>query len=351
MNRYLKPLNILKSYIYYISNIEHHHGVPVKLWLETTSRCNLACKLCVNKNLATSQKGDMGLPLFKSIVNQVKDYVYQINLFHRGEPLLHPQIIEMIKYANKSHLLTCIHTNATLLNENISMEILQAGLDKLFFSFDSYDKKEYETNKTGANYDSTVKNIINFLQIKKEQGFVKPYTVLQFMEYNNRSDSISSYDRIKKNNFLKNFYGLGLNKVVGRNPHNWGGSLNINNINKNILKEKPAQELTVYEGENKENINLFNKTIKCTFPWYSMTVFFNGKVFPCPQDFMGALEIGNLNYQSVKEVFNGEPLREIREKFIKKTVKSLTPCNKCDRIWRKTLAGLPLEYLKNNFNL
>ncbi|GAH92528.1 unnamed protein product, partial [marine sediment metagenome] len=31
------------------------------------------------------------------------------------------------------------------------------------------------------------------------------------------------------------------------------------------------------------------RTISCTFPWYSLTIFYNGKVYLCPQDFLGKI--------------------------------------------------------------
>ena len=58
----------------------------------------------------------------------------------------------------------------------------------------------------------------------------------------------------QKKQFLANFYELPLDKLVIRKPHNWGGLLDIEGIEK-IDKKK-------------------SKLIPCTFPWYSLTIFF-----------------------------------------------------------------------------
>ncbi len=388
ISRYL-PLsnNLAKAYFSYVFNKKNLNYLPLKLWIETTSRCNLSCKLCANKNLNQSQKGDMQFWLFKKIIDEAKDFVFQANLFHRGEPLLHPEITQMISYAKQNGILTCIHTNATLLDENISEKLILSGLDKIFFSFDSYNKNDYEKNRKGSDYDKTLSNIINFLQIKKKLKAKKPAAILLLMDLailnkdsknlnskykktkifnsikrninanisadrninidsnicSNIDSNINNIDRnidnnininieanidsnIYKNNkfeFLKNFKGLPLDKIIFRKPHNWAGNLNL------PLNTKP--------------VNI----MKCTFLWYSLTILFNGDVVLCPQDFQGKLLVGNLKTQSIREVFNNNTMQNFREKFSKKNIKCLIPCNNCDRILRKTFASIPLEFLKN----
>ncbi|GAH58289.1 unnamed protein product [marine sediment metagenome] len=95
----------------------------------------------------------MDLGLYKKIIDEVKNYVYDINLFHRGEPLLHPSIIDIISYANNKNIKTRIHTNSTLLTPELSRKIILSGLDLISFSFDGYTKETYEKNRVNANYD------------------------------------------------------------------------------------------------------------------------------------------------------------------------------------------------------
>ena len=49
--------------------------LPIKLWIETTSRCNLECRLCANKDLPLNQKGDLGFELYKKIIDEAKNFV------------------------------------------------------------------------------------------------------------------------------------------------------------------------------------------------------------------------------------------------------------------------------------
>ena len=88
MNNILK---LLKLYFALLKGKQKVSYPVLKIWIETTARCNLACRLCANKDIAPKEKQDMDMDLFKKIIDEIKQHSPRINLFHRGEPLLHPQ--------------------------------------------------------------------------------------------------------------------------------------------------------------------------------------------------------------------------------------------------------------------
>ena len=114
---------------------------PLRIWLEPTDKCNLACPICINRTIPDNVKGFMEWSLFKKIIDQLEGEICDINLFHRGEPLLHPQIAEMVAYCKTKGLTTRIHTNATKLTGEISNKLLTNGLDYISFSFDGFEKE------------------------------------------------------------------------------------------------------------------------------------------------------------------------------------------------------------------
>jgi radical SAM protein with 4Fe4S-binding SPASM domain len=321
----MKRLSLLKSlsksYISYLAKKEYCPYLPYKLWIETTSRCNLSCSACPNKDLGQKDRGDMDFALFKKIIDLSKDFVFEVNLFHRGEPLLHPEIIKMINYAALRNIKTCIHTNAVLLDSKMSQKIIGSDLSKIYFSLDTFIKSDYEKNRHGAVFDEVLSNIKGFLKIKKESGSKKPAAFILLMDLKN--ESLSSLDR-KKNleyfkSIIKDFRGLALDGIIKREAHNWGGSLK-----------------TAHPAEN-------SNIITCTFPWYSLTVFFDGRVYLCPQDFKGLHQIGDINNKTIREIFNDEPIRYARKKLGSSDISGMSPCSKCDRLKRKTFAGIPAE--------
>ena len=314
-----------KILLSYIRKKEILGYAPIKLWIETTSRCNLRCGLCINRKLPSSQKKDMDIVLYRGIIDQAAGTVQSVNLFHRGEPLLHPDITHMISYAAGKGIKTSIHTNAVLLNDELSRDIIDAGLDFISFSFDGYSREDYEKKRKGADFDSTMGNIRRFLEIKKELGSNKPDAVIQVME--DTAGDTSAAGSIHKNSFMRAFGDSPPDRIVVRKPHNWGG----------LLKSPlPAREYS-----KKRNI--------CTFPWYSLTIFSDGTAYPCPQDFMGTMPVGDVNIDSLHDIFNGPELRKLRKMFRSGRINKVFPCLKCDRIIRTTFMGIPLEYAGSFF--
>jgi hypothetical protein len=289
----------------------------------------------------------------------------------------------MIAYANKKGVKTRIHTNATLLSQELDREMIMAGLDLISFSFDGFTKEEYEKNRTGAEFEKSLANIIDFLKVKKDLDSKKPYTIIQVIQSGETlsGDEKPEHERTEQNSakkkgaeqkraFMENFRGLPLDKIVIRKPHNWGGLLMIDKINGGIretgevveeakigVKIKAGAKTRVEPGvkteeetgavakAETEEKSESKKYACCTFPWYSLTVFYDGRVFLCPQDFEGKICLGDASSEKIEEIFNGAIIRDIRKRFKSGRVEDIVICRNCDRIMRKTFMGVPVEYL------
>ena len=115
--------------------------LPVRLWVEPTSVCNLRCVMCPNKDLPREQKGFMDFALFQKIIDEAKDFIFDVHLLHRGESLLHPDFFKMVRYAHDAGIATRFHTNGTLLDEDKARRLIEAGLDQFAFSFDGFRRR------------------------------------------------------------------------------------------------------------------------------------------------------------------------------------------------------------------
>lgn len=104
-------------------------------WLEPTAKCNLACQGCYRKNEIDSHK-----PL-----EQVKE---ELDIFHRfrkcdsvsiagGDPLLHPDIIEIVKIVKGYGSKPIINTNGIALTKELLSELKKAGVFGFTFHIDS----------------------------------------------------------------------------------------------------------------------------------------------------------------------------------------------------------------------
>ena len=79
-------------------------GFPIHLDIESTNACNLRCPFCATTfgNWGPHRKGLMDLSLFKKVIDEgVENGLCSIKLSLRGEPMLHPQLYEMVRYAKE----------------------------------------------------------------------------------------------------------------------------------------------------------------------------------------------------------------------------------------------------------
>ena len=157
---------------------------PNSVYLETTSACNLNCVMCAAQRPATKEvkpSGYMDLGLFKRLVDEITATMPTINsisLHKDGEPLLHPDIIEMIEYAASRHPNVTLVTNATLLDEAASRAILATPLQNIRFSVDGLTRQTFERVRIQAadnefahlhvpvGYDAVLANIDMFLTLR-----------------------------------------------------------------------------------------------------------------------------------------------------------------------------------------
>ena len=174
---YFRLVQLFSSYKQRKTRISY---MPFRLWVEPTSHCNLRCIMCPNKDLPREQKGFMDWTLYRKIIDEASEYVFDIHLLHRGESLLHPDFFKMAQYAHDKGLTVKFHTNGTLLDEEKAYKLINSGIDQFSFSFDGYQKETYERIRVGGSFEKTVNNIVRFLEIKKKLKAKKPYTCLLY---------------------------------------------------------------------------------------------------------------------------------------------------------------------------
>jgi radical SAM protein with 4Fe4S-binding SPASM domain len=287
---------------------------PLRLWLELSSRCNLRCLLCPNKDLPAGQKGDMDWPLFKKAVDQAVRFAHEVNLHHRGETLLHPQAGRFIRYAVAAGLSCRLHTNGTLLNGEVAGEILDSGLQRLSVSLDGFGAAAYERSRRGASFEQVTGNIAAFLERRRRLGRRFPRLTVEVMELTQAAAAPE-----ERREFARRFRRLGLDELASKRPHNWAGHLGA-----------PAASSPI---------------TACTFPWSALVILFDGRVVPCPQDFFGAMRLGEAADQALLDIWNGPALQQLRRAHAARELGAFPTCRACDRIRRPTLAGVPREYL------
>lgn len=120
----------------------------LKIYVEITNICNLDCSFC---SKTKRDKKFMSSQEFEKICNEINEYTNIITLHVQGEPLLNPNLKEILTICSKYNLKVNITTNATLLKEKLDIILNSKSIRQINCSLHSaeqngIDKKEYIEN-------------------------------------------------------------------------------------------------------------------------------------------------------------------------------------------------------------
>jgi MoaA/NifB/PqqE/SkfB family radical SAM enzyme len=145
---------------------------PIHLDIETTNVCNLKCPMCprtamVERN-AFSPLGLMTRDEYAGIIDQgVAHGLRSIKLNYLGEPLAHKDVVWQVEYAKTKGVIdVMMNSNATLLRPSRGEELLKAGLDNLFVSFDAISPDLFADRRVGTTIGRVIDNVYRFVKLR-----------------------------------------------------------------------------------------------------------------------------------------------------------------------------------------
>jgi MoaA/NifB/PqqE/SkfB family radical SAM enzyme len=134
-----------------------------KVYIEPTNRCNLQCVTCI-RNSWGEPLGEMAPATFARIIEGLRDFPSPPDFLFGGlgEPLSHPDIVEMVRQAKALGSSVELITNGMLLEKSLSMQLIDAGLDTLWVSLDGATPECYGDLRLGALLPEVLANIRAF---------------------------------------------------------------------------------------------------------------------------------------------------------------------------------------------
>ena len=92
----------------------------------------------------------MDIELFRKVMNELTPYLYNVNLYFQGEPMLHPQFFSFLDNLQE-HDNTVVSTNGHFLSEENSEKLVRSGLNKLIISLDGIDQETYSAYRINGD--------------------------------------------------------------------------------------------------------------------------------------------------------------------------------------------------------
>ena len=135
-------------------------ALPREVQLEVTAACNLACTMCLvsYRPKVGKRQGSMSFDMFRGVVDELPG-LERLTLQGLGEPLLAPDILEMITYASGRGIAVGFNTNAQLLTPERSDQLVATGLSWLCVSVDGAVAETYEAIRDGAKFSRLERHV------------------------------------------------------------------------------------------------------------------------------------------------------------------------------------------------
>lgn len=265
--------------------------MPEIVQIESTNICNAKCVFCPRDEMQRRQ-GIMTVELFRKIVDECADLgITHIRMHNYGEAFMDRKLVEKVRYAKQRGIREVgMISNGSLITEPVARGMIEAGLDAINISVDASGKEVFEATRIGLKYDKVIANIERLLRLRTESGKRRPKLILSFVRQNNSADESA---------FIEHWRSIA-DKIHVTDLHNWAGTLNT-----------------------KSDVNY-----PCYRPWLTFTVLWDGRVSLCCADFDGKTILGNLNTQTIAEVWNAEPYRNVRREHLESGGPDV--CRACD---------------------
>ncbi len=251
-----------------------------KIYIEITNNCNLNCSFCSE---VKRKRRFMTQDEFESILIKIKDYTDYIYLHVKGEPLLHPNIIEFLRLAEKYNLKVNLTTNGTLFSK-MAKELSECrSLHKINFSLHSEN-----------NLDNYCEEIFKNIELLKDKIVIYRLWTLKNNELDNKSQEIV--------NKIKEYYNLSqetVDKIYTSNNIKIKSTIYVDKDNEFSWPEVTTHKSNGYCYALKTQIG----------------ILVDGTVVPCCLDSNGVVNLGNIFKESLEEIINSEKYTSLQKSF------------------------------------
>lgn len=257
------------------SSLEYVPEYPLQLDFELNYSCNFSCPMCTWSVESTSGKGKktwFSFDVYKQVVDDgIKKGLKAIRFNYINEPLMRKDIVKYVQYAKDLGVIdTYFSTNGSLLNDEMSIALIESGLDRLQISIDAYTQETFDKIRVGGDLKKITKNIHRFIELRNKLKRRTPILRVNFVKTADNIDELENFIAY----WDKFADGIGVQNLIS------------------IISDKDSTPSA--KG---------NAKFKCAQPFYHMTIRYNGDVLPCCAFYGAEMPVAKLKIEN-KECFS-----------------------------------------------
>jgi radical SAM protein with 4Fe4S-binding SPASM domain len=259
----------------------------------------------------------MAMELFRQIVDQLAMAgPVDVRLFNFGEPLLHPEFPEMIRYGRNLGLSVNFQTNGLNLTEPTIRQLLAAGVSCFGISANGLNAEEYERIRPGYRFREFKENISSLRKIAEACGQAVTIHITAQILCDNRPALKQEIERyaLEWTSIADSVSVSGLSPFEG-----------ISFLNNGALQEAHAGDL----ARRKET------DVTCNEPFDRLVIKWDGRVTPCCVDFDATWVVGDANLQSIYEIWHSPRMEDLRAVVDRQVYRQNPLCRTCPKFYAK----------------
>ena len=269
---------------------------PLKLIVDPVNVCNLRCPCCFTGAGGQGRpRTVMPLSLYRRLLDELGDYIFELEAYNWGEPLLSPHIYTMLAEATERGLASKLNTNFSLPFDAQNAErLIATGLTVLTVSIDGARQETYRQYRVRGKLDTVIANCRLMRDAKRRLGSLTPILNLEFHVFPHNT---TDYEAMRA---LATELDMNFLAFKGAIP---GGDWDTDGDWQFCVKPRP---------------------VPCVGLWSIAVVNSDGGVAPCRgtfyrEDDMGALAVqpGDAGAATFREIWNG-PLYQSGRRFFRR---------------------------------
>jgi len=244
---------------------------PQFIQLETVTKCNAKCPFCP-QNEIVRDPARMPTDIWQKIVDDTRGLGVTYRPFLTNEPFVDKRMPEIVSYIKDNDPTARVefNTNGELMTEELSVALLEAGVDIMRFSIDGFSKETYEPSRVGIAYDRVLERTTRFLELWDSGGYRnKVFTELRMIEVPENTHEIQAY---------RDYWGPRCTEVLITSMYQWP-----------------------WTGQSREDV-VMKPCLKVLDELFFYT---NGNATICCWDVHERAVIGNVTEQSVLDIWRG----------------------------------------------